>query len=68
MAKTELLGTQIKDESVKFVDISGEGNYLYFVGNATTNGSWRVKASSSGNFIIEYRSGGNWITKMTLTP
>ncbi len=68
MTRTQLTGKQIKDSSVKFVDISGEGDYLYLVGNATTNGSWRVKASSSGNFIIEYRSGGNWITKMTLTP
>ena len=63
MAKTELLGTQIKDKSVKFVDISGEGDYLYLVGNASTNGSWRMKATANGNVEFQFRSASSWLTR-----
>jgi len=48
--------------------ISMAGNYTYLVGNATTDGSWRMSATASGNCIVEYRSGGSWVAKQTLTP
>lgn len=63
MTRTQLTGKQIKDSSVKFVDISGEGDYLYLVGDASTNGSWRMKATANGNVEFQFRSASLWLTR-----
>ena len=44
-----------------------DGGYTYLVGNATTDGSWRLSATSSGSMIIEARISGTWTAKQTLT-
>ena len=43
------------------------GKYIYLVGNETTDGSWRMKATLSGDMIIEARISGSWVNKQTLT-
>ena len=42
--------------------------YFYLAGDATTDGSWRIGATTSGNCLIEYRTGGSWTAKATYTP
>ena len=53
--------------SITTTEIFTAGNYIYLVGNSTTNGSWRMKATLSGSFIIETRISGSWVTKQELT-
>ena len=53
--------------SITTTEIFTAGNYIYLVGNSTTNGSWRMKATLSESFIIETRISGSWVTKQELT-
>lgn len=43
------------------------GGYTYLVGNATTDGSWRMSATSSGSMLIEALKSGTWTTKQALS-
>jgi hypothetical protein len=38
------------------------GKYLYLRGDATTNGSVRIRSQSDNNAILESRIAGSWIT------
>jgi hypothetical protein len=42
--------------------------FIYLVGDANTDGSWRLRGYSGGNFVIEARVSGNWVTRQTITP
>jgi hypothetical protein len=42
--------------------------YFYLAGNESTDGSWRMMATTSGNCVIEYRASGSWTAKTTITP
>lgn len=44
------------------------GNYFYLVGNASTTGSWRFKATLSGDVVFEYTANGtDWVEKSRIT-
>lgn len=58
------------DQSATFAgDISiASTKYFYLAGSESVDGSWRLSATANGNFVVEYRTGGSWTAKQTLTP
>lgn len=39
----------------------------FYIGDKTTDGSWRF-VTSGANLVIQKRESGNWVTKQTITP